>query len=190
MAHNIEYFTYPKNVNKASVQKDLNNYVAHADWQEGCTGLYRDIRWLDEKVYDSEEEAHAAINRMDRGDYDQIAVLYQEYENVEDDKSRALYAKLQEASKEYYERNRLLYSNTVTSAFIGCKKCGSRLARTFLHDNYCPVCKAELRPDHMLKAVSAAKNRMEKANKNYNDYTFRKSKKNGLCWLVKIEYHT
>ena len=57
MSHEVCHFTYPKNVNKAKVQKDLDNYVAHEDWQEGCTGLYHNIRWLDSKIYETPEEA-------------------------------------------------------------------------------------------------------------------------------------
>ena len=41
MSHNVEYFTYPKNVNKATVQNSLDNYAAHQDWQEGCMGSDR-----------------------------------------------------------------------------------------------------------------------------------------------------
>lgn len=187
--HNIEYFTYPKAVNKAKVQKDLDNYVAHEDWQEGCTGLYHNIRWLDNKIYDTPEEAHKALEELDRGNYDQIAVLYQNSHTPDDAKMKELNQKLEIAYSEYQRRDRLLYSQIVTSAFIGCKTCGSRLARKFMTTNKCPVCHAEMRPDHMMKSISSAKNKWDRAQREVKEYIRKKGKKE-ILWLVKIEYHT
>ena len=189
MSHNIEHFTYPKNVNKAQVQKNLDNYVAHADWQEGCTGLYNNIRWLDNKVYESEDEAREAIKKMDRGCYDQLAVLFQNHQTPDDEKVRELNSKAAMACHEWNRRDRILYAETVTSTFIGCKKCGSRLARVMLCSNSCPVCHAELRPEHMIKSVASAKSKWDKAQRDVAEY-IKKKGKTDVMWLVKIEYHT
>lgn len=189
MSHNIEHFTYPKSVNKTQVQKNLNNYVAHADWQEGCSGLDKPIRWLDNKIYESEEEARKAIEKLDRGWYDQLAVLFKESHTPDDEKIKELRAKAAKACHEWNKRDRVIYADTVTSAFIGCKKCGSRLARTYLHRNTCPVCSAEMRPEHMLKSVSSAENKWKKAENDIAEYIKKKGKKE-VMWLVKIEYHT
>ena len=189
MGHNINHYVYPRFVNKKQVQKELDNYVAHEDWQEGCRGLTQPIRWLEDKVYGSEEEAHEAIKRLDRGWYDQLAVLFQQNEEPHDDRIRALRVKCAEAGDEFRRRDQLLYSQAVKSAYIGCKQCGSRLARNYLKVNSCPVCHAELRPEHMLKSVSAAKAKWEKAKQDVEEYKKKKGAKK-VCWLVKIEYHT
>lgn len=39
MGHNIHYATYRENVNKKIVQNEWDEYAAHEDWQEGCSGL-------------------------------------------------------------------------------------------------------------------------------------------------------
>lgn len=39
MGHQIYYQTYSEKVNKQQVQHYWDNYAAHEDWQEGCTGL-------------------------------------------------------------------------------------------------------------------------------------------------------
>lgn len=189
MSHNVECFTYPKNVNKAKVQKDLDNYVAHVDWQEGCGGLYNKIRWLDSKVYASHDEAIEAIERLDKGAYDQLAVLFYDVESVRDDKVKDLQAKEIEARKEYERRDNELYPKKVTADYIGCKKCGSRLARKLLYTNFCPVCKGDFRSETALKSIEAAKAKWNKARDNVCAYIEKKGKKN-VRWLVKIEYHT
>lgn len=189
MSHNIDYFTYHKDVNKEKVQKNLDNYVAHADWQEGCGGLYKNIRWLGNTVYGSQDEAREAIRKMDKGNYDQIAVLFNEYYEPQDEKINELRAKASEACKEWSKRDQVLYADTVTSTYIGCKHCGSRLFRELLQENLCPVCRSELRPEHMLKSISSAKNKWVRAQRSVEEYIQKKCRKETM-WLVKIEYHT
>ena len=187
--HNIEYFTYPENVDRQGVEKKLDNYVAHEDWQEGCCGLYHPIRWLKDKVYANYVEAHEAVEKLDGGDYDNLAVKYYVYHQQNDDKLKLLKQKVSEAYDEYDRRYKILYSDQVTSAYIGCKNCGSRLARPYLKSNSCPVCRAEMRPEYMLKSVSSAKNKWERAQREAKEYTEKKCKKE-IVWLVKIESHT
>ena len=189
MSHNIEHFTYPEKVDKNKVQKELDHYAAMEDWQEGCTGLYRKIRWIDGRVYGSYEEAEEVIKKLDRGDYDQLAVKYDEYHKPKDDKSTELANKLLAAGDEYRKRDFAVYPRSVTSAFIGCKKCGSKLAREYLRTNSCPVCRTDMRPEYILKSIQAAKNKMERVQKEVSDYAKRKGTKE-IMWLVKIEYHT
>lgn len=189
MSHNVEHFTYPEKVNKQKVQAELDDYVAHEDWQEGCTGLFHQIRWLDGTVYKDYQEAHEAIEKLDRGAYDQLAVKYYYHHEIKDQKYGELQDKCAETHTQYESRNRALYAQTVTAAFIGCKSCGSRLARIKLRSNFCPVCGADLRPEHILKSVAAAKNRWDRAQESLKEYRVKKGKKE-ILWLVKIEYHT
>lgn len=190
MSHNIEHFVYSRDDNKAEIQMELDNYVARADWEEGCTGLYNRIRWLDNKVYDNRADAIKAIESLDRGGYDQIAVLfYQRSTDRNDPKEAELEQKEREAEREMNRRSHIVYAETVTAAFIGCKKCGSKLARKYIHGNACPVCSSDLRPEHMIKSFNAAKNKWLKARENTGNYINKHGKKT-VMWLVKIEYHT
>ena len=187
--HNVEYRTYPEDVNKQKVQNDLDHYVSMEDWQEGCGGLYHHIRWLGDKVYANRDEAESIIEQLDRGDYDNLAVKYYAAVPFTDAKLKELEKKVRESGEEYAQREKVLYAQTVTAGFISCKSCGSKLNRTKLCTNRCPVCKVDLRPDHMLKSVAVAKNRWEKAQENLKAYRDKKSKKK-VCWLLKFEYHT
>lgn len=189
MSHNVEHYTYPENVNKTEVQAELDHYAAMQDWQEGCQGLYHDIRWLWDKVYSSYEEAEKAIEKLDRGNYDQLAVRYTQYHEPQDDKSKELANKLFLAREELRKRDFAVYPQSVISAFIGCKKCGSKMARDYLRTNFCPVCKTDMRPEYIHKSIQAAKNKVERAQKELSEYAKKKGRKE-IMWLVKIEYHT
>ena len=189
MSHNIEHFTYPEKVDKKKVQKELDHYAAMEDWQKGCTGLYHDIRWLNGQIYANYDEAEKAIEKFDRGNYDQLAVRFYHYTPPRDEKVDALKKKVLAAGDEYRKRDFAVYPKTVSAAMIGCKKCGSRLAREYLNTNFCPVCRTDMRPEYILKSIEAAKNKMLRAEKEVSEYYTKKGKKE-IQWLVKIEYHT
>jgi len=189
--HNIEYYSYGENIKRDYVQRELDSYVAHADWQEGCSGLYHDIRWLEsEPVCADEEAARETINRRDRGNYDQLAVRYYEPEPIKNNKAfEAMLEKAKAAYSDYLTKDRALYPETLKAEFIGCKGCGSRLSRVHLKFNRCPVCHADLRPKSALNAVASAETKWRKANKAVDNYK-RKHATKKVMWLVKIEYHT
>ena len=77
MAHNIRYLDYHCSVSKKAVQKSLDNYVAHEDYDEGAVGLPNPIRWIDHLCKNS-DEAYEYIESHDRGWYDSLAVQYKQ----------------------------------------------------------------------------------------------------------------
>ena len=187
--HNIQFGSYSEKVNRKAVQSEWDEYVRMEDWQEGASGLPNPIRWLEGRIYNSRDEAEEAIKRLDNGWYDQIAVKYYHPVEQKSQKLEELNKVCVEAMNEYRNRDRELYASKVTSAYIGCKNCGSKISRVHLHSNCCPVCRAELRPEHMIKRVEAARNKWERAVKQKEDWINKHSKKE-VRWLVKIEYHT
>ena len=190
MSHNIKYADYPEKVNKKNVQAEWDNYVHMEDWQEGASGLVHPIRWLDNHVYNSYEEAREAIEKLDNGWYDQLAVKYfDRQQNANDDKLIELEAASEAAYKEYEKRVRVVYPKTLQASLITCKKCNSKLAKSYLNNNLCPVCHTDLRPEHIMKSVKAAEDRWERRKKDVRDYKAKHGKKE-VHWLVKIEYHT
>lgn len=198
MGHNIKYFEYPENVNKISVQKKLDDYVAHEDWQEGCCGLHHRIRWLD-PICGSQEEAESYIEANDRRDYDCLAARFRT-ESIPN-------GKLEQLQDKYWKCKRVYatalhgdnYPATRKSKYIGCPSCGSKLNREFLakkeKPNICPVCSADVRPASLRSRDTArfakAKANKEKAEKELKDEKKKlaNSSKN-IRWMVKIEYHT
>lgn len=190
MSHNIHHADYPLNVNKKAVQAEWDDYAAHEDWQEGCTGLDKNIRWIESPIYSSYEEALKAVEKLDRGWYDQLAVKYYDRIPEKDDKKLS---KIKEetilAMKEYNKRNEALYSKTLKANLITCKRCNSKLSKEYLKSNFCPVCHADLRPDHILNSIRAAKDKWTRKQEAVKDYVVKHGKKE-TRWLVKIEYHT
>ena len=189
--HNIQYFIYQENVNRKEVQSELDSYVAHEDWQEGCSGLYNGIRWLDNQpICEDEDKATVMLNRLDRGNYDNLAVRFYQAQPMKDNKTyRVLQEKASSALKAFREKDNVRYAESVTVEYIGCKACGSKLSRVHIKTNRCPLCGADLRSKTMKNAVDAAEAKWHKAEKAMKDYERQHAKKR-VMWMVKIEYHT
>lgn len=190
MSHNIEYREYIENINRDYVKRELDHYVSQADWQEGCSGLYNGIRWLDNvPVQADSEAAEKYISAHDRGNYDNLAVRYYEHHPKQTEALKALTEKGCKALKEYEARDTAVWAETVAAQFVTCKACGSKLSRIHIKTNRCPVCRADLRPETQLKRVAAAKAKWDKAVEARKEY-IKKHSDRKVMWLVKFEYHT
>lgn len=192
MSHNIQYFDYPENVDKKAVKAELDDYAAHADWQEGCTGLYHDIRWLGNIVCSSYPEAERKLEELDRGDYDQLAVLF--HEDVVPKTKK--FAALASRKKEMEEKLRALESGVhysvdkVKSSFVTCRHCGSKIATKYITRNSCPVCNHDMRPKTVLDTIERQRKKLDETNRKIEEEIAKASKNAPKRWLVKIEYHT
>ena len=182
--HNIEYFNYQENVDKNKVTTEIDEYISD-NGEYGGNG----VRWCRDKICSNIEEAKKWIEDHDQGWYDQLAIRYYKSIPSKTAKLKELEEKVNETYKDYYKKDHVSYPKTRTSEFIGCAKCKSRMKTEYLFSNSCPICRADLRPDTMLKTIAAAKNRWEKAKLTLANYTNKTGTKE-VRWLVKIEYHT
>ena len=192
MSHNIEHRTYGLNCDKRKVEEELNNYVRHADWEEGCSGLYNGIRWIDH-VCASYDDAMDYIEAHDRNNYDNLAVKYKVADNSV--RNTAKYKELSERyerlCKEHNELDGVCYMCTVKSELVTCKCCGSKISTAHWKYNTCPVCRTDFRSPTTLNRIQAKRTAMEKAWKELNAYKASYADKHGrIEWLVKFEYHT
>lgn len=194
MGHNIYTSVYDENVNKSAVENKLNHLAALEGQQEGSSGLSSPIRWIDH-ICEDYDEAEAYIESHDSGWYDQLAVKFRDYKDI---KTTKTYEVLKERAFRLYQNYNKLKSNIhykdAKSEFIGCKQCGSKLARKYIRSNTCPMCKSDLRPASTLKCIENARKAYEKASKELNEeerkLKAKQKNQSKIKWLVKIEYHT
>lgn len=187
--HNIEHRDYPENVNRNEVKASLDNYVAHADWQEGCSGLYKNIRWEAGIICPSEESAEKWLEEHDRGDYDNLAVRYRAPKGTSK-KLEELQKKRSEKWEEWYKEEYKKYFADFKSTLVTCKECGSKVNVQYIISHDCPVCKADMRSNTEKKRVAALKTAEEKLESAIAAENERLAKRGEIRWLVKFEYHT
>ena len=75
MSHAIQHLDYPCKTTERQILKDVGSFAY--DPQETC-GYHGQMTFHREPVYSNREEAMAAIQKMDRGWYDDHAVRYRE----------------------------------------------------------------------------------------------------------------
>lgn len=195
MSHEIRYATYPENINRKGVKKDWDIVVQHENYQEGASELPSDIRWIEDIVLNSEEEAKEYIDTHDKGWYDQLAVRFKEIKIKKSKKQMELENKISELTKEFNKRNSIPYATTVKSEYIGCKSCGSKLASKYIQNtNKCPLCHNDLRSPTTLSSLGKLMAKISDNKKNLKEEEKKLAKqqeKNAVIkWLVKVEFHT
>lgn len=188
--HNIEHYTYPENVHRDYVQRELNYYVQNETRGEGGHGLDKDIRWLEKlPVCKDYDQAVRTIEINDKGWYDQLAVRYYDHSSKFNNKKLEWLKEREKDALAAYREKDGIWAKNLKAEFVGCRTCGSRLKREYIQSNCCPLCKHDLRPDSTIKAVESALNRYKKAEAARNSYVCDHAPKT-VKWLVKIEYHT
>lgn len=200
MSHEIVHWTMeynPNNIkkemkNRRTLQAEADEYAAHVDWEEGCSGLYNGIRWLEGKPYDNYSDALNAIEELDRGSYDNLAVLYRDYDKVKPTKKmETLKARSAELGrkKEELDKTSTKELHTRKSAFIGCKNCGSKLSTKYIRNSVCPLCGNELRSDTTMNRLANMTKKIKEINKEYIAEEKKLKAKAEVRWLVKFEFH-
>ena len=191
MGHNIKYYSYPASTDTRTINTELDNYARKATWQEGGHGLHSPIRFIDHTL-DSYEEAAEYIKNHDKGWYDQLAVKYRTIPNGKTSKKiEELRVKLSDARRDYHTLNSEIAAKSFKADYVGCKHCGSKINRTYIKTNFCPVCQSDMRSETTQKKLQTLKAKIEKIEQELKDAEKAFVQKNAeVFWLVKIEYHT
>lgn len=97
-----------------------------------------------------------------------VAISYRgEAEDTEEIKVlRAKIADMQEKIKKYIEEHSV---KTFSAKNIGCKKCGSSLAKEYLKSDICPLCGNDLRGQTTIDGENAMKQKLEAMEAQLSD---------------------
>ena len=75
MSHCVGYNDYHCSVSQRQILKDLNSFAFDP---EETSGYHGDLKFHEEPVYKNRDEAKLAIERLDKGWYDDHAVRYRD----------------------------------------------------------------------------------------------------------------
>lgn len=183
MGHQIDYHTFPYEMDKKEIMAEL--YEFGSCNQPNFAGFPNQLRWLD-KGCSCEEDAYECIDQNDKGWYDQIAVSFLDASpGAEENKLRqrldSVYSSIRKIeSKVHYA--------DAAAEFIGCKGCGSKLSRKHIRSNQCPLCYSDLRPASTLQKLQKLKDKSEDLEARILALR-KKNTKGKRKWLVKTEFH-
>ena len=143
MGHEIRHLEYAETTDRKHIVADANELATRdGDYHHA---LDTPIRFI-EFVCEDREKAYEYIQSHDKGWYDNLAVKFKEYPRCEP--TKALLTLKDRQKKEHEKRIAYEKAHSVSSfkvEYIGCPHCGSKLKRTLLRGNSCPLCGTELR---------------------------------------------
>lgn len=160
-------------------------------------GEFEKLKFLDDKVYDDENEASNAIDRLGLDFYDQLAVKFKSYEDTEYTESiTKLYneVKRMKESIVHYKANSSIANDE--SHYVDCTECGSLINEYYLPDvgsnfNKCPVCTEDLSLYITKYNITIKEEEVEQLIIKLEDereLSF-KGGKQTIKWLVKREHY-
>ena len=175
---------------KKNVVKHIDEYV-----DEEGSELYSNIRFINSAPLADIDEADKKIDELDTGAYDQLAVRFYDYEKPKETKKLINARKKMEDAN---ENSRLLRQKLINdflkakSKQVTCKKCDSKLTRSYLRTCTCPVCSSNLLSDNSISRIENANKKHEDLQNAYQNLYKEESKKGkrSIKWRIKIEYHT
>lgn len=185
MGHCISHITCPEGVNKW----DLSDELAREARKNGG-GLISPIVWHDGAPLESEEAAREWIRSKDGGWYENHAVRFYDYSKATETKKIVELAK--RIAETVQARNEYRDSHSVhgfKAEFIGCPECGSKLSKTHLRGETCPLCRRDLRSQTTLDRLARYQEKISALRKQVEEQKQKQKDKAVVKWLVKYEYH-
>lgn len=180
--HERQFWSYPINVSQTKVLKEVQY---RADLEGDHKGQVKGIAWSS-LIFPNFDKAQEYLLNCGKN----MAVQYKDLPKEEPKAVQTAREKVKETEHKYFDADRKFHFENVKSEFIGCKKCGSKINRTYLKKNYCPICNNDLRPNTTLEKIGKYKAEWEKAKNNLNEEINKAKAKNcEMKWLVSFEYH-
>lgn len=189
MSHSISFIIVDNKKDIMAVAKDYAYW--NVDEQENPSRSYHgNMHIHDDIICDSYEQAKEKINLLDRGWYDDHAVKFKDKskskptKQMQDLIARTLKCK---ADKEKYLADHSVRMHR--SEMIGCKNCGSKIARNYLRSEKCPVCGKDLRADYILERLKKYDEGIKQLSDRYEELKRKQKGDFPIKWLVKVEVH-
>lgn len=185
MGHNITYTSLPSHLTR----DEVTSRVFYAVARNGDAGTSR-IEFYSDKIFDSYDEAKEFIVKVDHGYYGGYAVKYRDYNKMTP--NAAVVALQKKASDTLKKKDAFATEHSVQNmkpAFIGCPNCGSKLNRSRIRGQVCPLCLVDLRSQSTLTRLRGFDEKYRELQDKILEEQKRQKDKAEIRWLVKYEYH-
>ena len=185
--HNIDYWSVEEKCDRGAVLCDIEDVA-----RRNGDGYSGPLKWHDEvSPLKNREEAEKWIQAHAKGWYDDHAVRYYDYSRAKitkkieemQKKNAELGLKIAEYQKKHSVKN-------FKANFIGCDKCGSKVARVYLRSDKCPVCGDDLRSVGVIAGENELYHKRAVLLEKIKEETEKQEKNRDVRWLVKFEYHS
>lgn len=207
MGHAIDYMTFDRKTPRKKMLEAVEVWAKNnCDplelsedgnvWNIDVYGgtLNGDRAWHEGTVYSCRQDAEDAITRMDKGFYDDHAVLFYDVDSL---KPTAAMSAIKRRQDETEKKRGALIADSLTwagrkSKYVTCEDCGSRLNVECLRSMrtcVCPLCRKDLRSKTILDRLKAYEEKVKELDGKYVEEMKKLKAKATVKWLVKMEVH-
>ena len=191
MGHSISYLSAKKKENILPACEEYALY--NTDRQENFDGSYHGNMHIREDI-PIQDDFEAACDKIreiegDKSYYD-VAVRYYDTSKIKKSKKieglEERIKTLRSKKTEYIEKHSVKLQQ---ATFIGCKECGSKIAKKYLQGEYCPVCRKDLRSKTTLDRLVKFDDDIKALQKQIVDEKRKKKTSCPVKWAFKVEVH-
>lgn len=207
MGHAVDYMTFDRKTPRKTMRACVEDWAKHnvdpyehsedgniwnIDVYDGT--LNGDRAWHEDMVYACRQDAIDAIERMDKGFYDDHAVLFYDVDSL---KPTAAMNAIKRRQDETEKKREALIADSHAwtgrkSKYVTCEGCGSRLNVERLRSMrtcVCPLCRNDLRSETVLNRIKAYDEKIKELRGKYANEMKKLKSKAAVKWLVKMEVH-
>lgn len=207
MGHAIDYMVFDRKMPRTQMleavehwaKENVDPYEHSEDGDIWNIDVYNgslngDRAWHEDTVYSCRQDAEDAIGRMDKGFYDDHAVLFYDVDSL---KPTAVMKDIKRRQDETMMKREALIADSHTwagrkSKYVTCEDCGSKLNVERLRSMstcVCPLCRNDLRSETVLNRVKAYDEKIRELRGKYAKEMKKLKSKAAVKWLVKMEVH-
>lgn len=207
MGHVIDYMVFDRKTPRKKMLEAVESWAkANVDPYEHSEdgniwninvydgSLNGDRAWHEDTVYACRQDAEDAITRMDKGFYDDHAVLFYDVDSL---KPTAAMNAIKRRQDETEKKREALIADSLTwtgrkSKYVTCEDCGSRLnveRLRAMRTCVCPLCWNDLRSETVLNRTKAYDEKIKELRGKYAKEMKKLKSKAAVKWLVKMEVH-
>lgn len=207
MGHAIDYMTFDRKTPRRKMldaveiwaKRNCDPREVSADGDLHGMDVYHgtllvDKAWHEDTVYSCRQDAEDAIGRMNRGFYDDHAVLFYDVDSL---KPTAAMSAIKRRQNEAEKKRDAIIADSHAwsgrkSKYVTCEGCGSRLNVERLRSMstcICPLCRNDLRSETVRNRIKAYDEKIEELSGKYVEEMKKLKAKAAVKWLVKMEVH-
>lgn len=190
MGHAIDYITVESRKDIISTAEEYAYY--NVDPYENTSRSYHgNMHIHDNIICESYEDAKEKIDALDKGWYDDHAVMYKDKSSLTPTKAMIDIENRMQKNREDKKAYAVAHSiQTRKSAYAGCQGCGSKISIKHLRSQQrCPVCGKDLRADYIIERLKKYDSDYSTLVSKYKEIERNRKEKCKVLWLVKVEVH-
>lgn len=181
--HNIVTVSYPASMSRSEIMSKVDEYVrSHGSgWGTDC------VRFLDEPIQDNESAAQEVLKSNADNHYGGYAVRYYNTSGVSTAQTKVIDIKIQKTIDKKAEWVLAHSIHNLKANLITCVKCGSKLNKSYIKGEKCPLCYADLRSKSVLERIKGFDDKIALLRKEKGEICKPKA---AVMWLVWFEYNS